>query len=240
MTTHDTPTVVLVHGAFADASSYAAVIPDLLDDGLRVVVPPNPLRSLAGDSAYIASVVRQIEGPVLLVGHSYGGAVITVAGSEANVVGLVYLAGYALDEGETLDELNAHASATDLGSGLISWSYPRADGSTGTEFTVDPARFDALFAAGVDTQLTRLLAVGQRPLAAELFSERATAAAWKSKPAWGVVASSDQTINPEIERFGYSRAGMTVTEVDSSHLVMLADPKSVVDVIRAALRSVSV
>jgi hypothetical protein len=100
-------------------------------------------------------------------------------------------------------------------------------------------RLDALFAAGVDPQLTRLLAVGQRPLATELFAEKASAAAWKSKPAWGIVATSDKTIHLEIERFGYSRAGMTVTEVDSSHLVMLADPKAVVEVIREAVRSTS-
>ena len=237
MTTPTAPTVVLVHGAFADAGSFAAVVPDLLDDGLRVVVPPNPLRSLAGDAAYIASVVRQIEGPVLLAGHSYGGAVIGVAGTEDNVVGLVYLGGFALDEGESLDELNSHGPATDQAGALVRWSYPRADGSTGTEVTVDPAQFGTVFGAGVDPQLARLLAVGQRPLAAELFAEKAGAAAWRTKPSWGVVSTGDRIIHPDVERFGYSRAGMTVTEVDASHLVMLAEPKAVVEVIRDAVRA---
>ena len=235
-----TPTVVLVHGAFADSASFASVVPELLGDGLDVVVPAVPNRSLVGDSAYIASVVRQINGPVLLVGHSYGGAIITVAGVEANVVGLVYLAGYALEEGESLGELQGGFPDSDLATALVYRPFPTVGAEDGTDVYVDVERFPDVFAAGVDAELARVLAVSQRPLAGAAFAEKAPAAAWRTKPSWGLVASADRTINPEVERFGYTRAGMTVSEVDSSHLVMLAQPKAVADLIREAVRATTV
>ncbi|SEO35036.1 alpha/beta fold hydrolase [Actinacidiphila rubida] len=228
------PTVVLVHGAFADASSYASVVPELLADGFPVVAPAVPNRSLTGDAAYVASVVRRIPGPVILVGHSYGGAVITVAGTEENVRGLVYLAGYALEEGESLGELQGRFSDSDLADALVYAPFPVEGQEDGTDVSVDVERFPEIFAADVDPVLARVLAVTQRPLAARAFGEAAPVAAWRSKPSWGLVASSDRTINPEVERFGYQRAGMTTVEVDSSHLVMLAHPKSVVALIREA------
>ena len=231
------PTVVLVHGAFADSASFAAVVPPLLDAGLAVVVPAVPNRSLVGDAAYIASVVRQIDGPVLLVGHSYGGAVITVAGVEENVVGLVYLAGYALTEGESLGELQGRFPDSDLATALVYRTYPVEGGPDGTDVYVDVAKFPRVFAAGVDAGLARALAVSQRPLAGAAFAEPASAAAWRTRPSWGLVSASDRTINPEVERFGYGRAGMTVREVDSSHLVMLAHPEAVVDLVREAVRA---
>lgn len=231
------PTVVLVHGAFADAASFAAVVPELLDDGLRVVVPAVPNRSLSGDAAYVASVVRQVGGPVLLVGHSYGGAVITVAGVEDAVVGLVYLAGYALEEGESLGELQGRFPDSPLADALVYRPYPVPGREDGTDVYVDVEQFPSIFAAGVDERLARVLAVSQRPLAGAAFGEPASAAAWRTKPSWGLVASADRTINPDVERFGYERAGMTTTEVDSSHLVMLAHPKEVTDLIREAVRT---
>ena len=233
----DTPTVVLVHGAFADASSFARIIPALLED-TEVVAVAGPNRSLSGDAAYVSSVVRQIDGPVLLVGHSYGGAVITVAGVEENVVGLVYLAGYALDEGESLGGLQARFPAPPLAEALVYTPFP-VEGSDepGTDVSVDVARFPDIFAPDVDPGLTRVLAVSQRPLAAAAFAEEAPAAAWKTKPAWGVVASADRAINPDVERFGYERAQMKITEIESSHLVMHAHPGEVVGVIREALAS---
>ncbi|MFF2079018.1 esterase/lipase family protein [Kitasatospora sp. NPDC058162] len=245
MTTNDTPTIVLVHGAFADASSFARVIPELLADGLKVVAPAVPNRSLLGDSAYLASVVRQIPGPVVLVGHSYGGAVITVAGTEENVKALVYLAGYALEEGESLGELQGRFPASELASALVYTPFPLegTDGQgtdgQGTDVSVEVDRFPAIFAADVDPALAGVLAVSQRPLAAAAFGEAAPAAAWRSKPSWGLVAAADRTINPEVERFGYRRAGMTTVEVDSSYLVMLAHPEQVADLIRAAVRSLT-
>ncbi|MTD16897.1 alpha/beta fold hydrolase [Nakamurella sp. YIM 132087] len=233
------PTVVLVHGAFADASSFAAVIPLLLDAGVDVLAPAVPNRSLLGDSAYISSVVAQIPGPVLLVGHSYGGAVITVAGTTDNVVGLVYLAGYALEEGESLGELQGRFPDSDLASALVYTPFPVPGQEDGTDVSVDIARFPAIFAHDVDPSLARILAHSQRPLAALAFGETAPAAAWKTRPSWGTVSSADHTINPDVERFGYERAGMKVTEIDSSHLVMLAHPQQVVDVVLEAVAATS-
>ncbi|MCX4460973.1 alpha/beta hydrolase (plasmid) [Streptomyces sp. NBC_01340] len=240
MSGSENPTVVLVHGAFADASSYARVIPELTARGLDVVAPAVPNRSLIGDAAYIASIVRQIPGPVVLVGHSYGGAVITVAGVEDNVKALVYLAGYALEKGESLGELQGRFPDSDLASALVYTPFP-IEGSTtpGTDVSVQIDKFPSIFAADVDPDLAAVLAVSQRPLAAQAFSEEAPAAAWKTKPSWGLVSSSDHTINPEVERFGYQRAGMTTVEVDSSHLVMLAHPGRVADLIEEAVRSTS-
>ncbi len=229
------PTVVLVHGAFADAASFAPVVSRLLAGGHRVVVPAVPNRSLLGDAAYVASVVGQIDGPVLLVGHSYGGAVITVAGTAENVVGLVYLAGYALEEGESLAELQGGFPDSDLAQALVYRPFPVDGGPDGTDVYVDVAQFPAVFAAGVDPGLAAVLAVSQRPLAGAAFAEKATAAAWKQRPSWGLVAAADRTINPEVERFGYRRAGMTVREVDSSHLVMLAHPDAVADLVGEAV-----
>ncbi|MCX5401876.1 alpha/beta fold hydrolase [Streptomyces sp. NBC_00102] len=239
MPTSDSPTVVLVHGAFADASSFARLIPELTERGLDVVAPAVPNRSLIGDSAYIASVVRGIAGPVVLVGHSYGGAVITVAGEEENVKGLVYLAGYALEEGESLGELQGRFPDSDLASALVYTPFP-VEGSDepGTDVSVLPESFPAVFAHDVEPGLAKILAVSQRPLAARAFAEQAPAAAWKTKPSWGLVASSDHTINPEVERYGYRRAGMTTVEVDSSHLVMLSHPGDVADLIEKAVLSV--
>ena len=228
------PTVVLVHGAFADAASYAEVVPELLADGLQVVVPANPNRGLIGDSAYIASVVRQIDGPVVLVGHSYGGAVITVAGIEDNVKALVYLAGYCLEEGETLTDLQGRFPDSPLATALVYKTYPTG-GDPGTDVYVDVAKFPEIFAAGVDPNLAKILAVGQRPLAAAAFTEKASAAAWKTKPAWGSVSSNDMCINPDVERFGYKRGGVNTIEIPSSHLVMLSHPKEVADLIRSAI-----
>jgi pimeloyl-ACP methyl ester carboxylesterase len=242
MTASDKPTVVLVHGAFADASSFARVIPELLDRGFDVVAPAVPNRSLIGDAAYVAELVRQIPGPVILVGHSYGGAVITVAGVEDNVRALVYLAGYALEKGESLGELQGRFPDSDLASALVYTPFVMEDSTSrteGTDVTVQPDRFPAIFAADVDPKLASVLAVSQRPLAAQAFTEAAPAAAWKTKPSWGLVSSSDHTINPDVERYGYERAGMTTVEVDSSHLVMLSHPRRVVALIEEAARATS-
>jgi pimeloyl-ACP methyl ester carboxylesterase len=238
MSRSDNPTVVLVHGAFADASSFARVIPELTARGMKVVAPAVPNRSLLGDSAYIASVVRQIPGPVVLVGHSYGGAVITVAGAEDNVRALVYLAGYALEEGESLGELQGGFPDSDLATALVQTPFP-IEGSTtpGTDVSVRIDAFPPVFAADVDPRLAAVLAVSQRPLAAQAFAEKAPTAAWRTRPSWGLVSAADHTLNPDVQRYGYQRAGMTTVEVDSSHLVMLAHPERVVELIEEAVRA---
>jgi pimeloyl-ACP methyl ester carboxylesterase len=231
-------TVVLIHGAFADASSFAKLVPELLDSGIKVLAPAVPNRSLTGDAAYISSFIRTIEGPVLLVGHSYGGAVITVAGAEENVKGLVYLSGYALDEGESLGQLQGGFPDSDLAQALVYTKFAIPGAEDGTDVSVDIEKFPAVFAHDVDPELAKVLAVSQRPLTGLAFGEPAPVAAWKTKPSWGVVSTSDHTINPDVERFGYQRAGAKVTEIDSSHLVMLSHPKEVADIIREALASI--
>lgn len=233
------PTIVLVHGAFADAASWAPVTRTLLDQGYTVRVPAVPNRSLLGDAAYIRSVIEHIDGPVLLAGHSYGGAVITVAGVADNVVGLVYVSGYALAEGESLGELQGGFPDSDLAQHLVYTPFPVDGGEDGTHVSVEIAAFPDVFAHGVPLETAEVLAVSQRPLAALAFGEPAPVAAWKTKPAWGIVSSSDHTINPDVERFGYTRAGLrSVVEIDAPHLVMQSHPAEVARVITDAIAEI--
>ncbi|MFB2555947.1 alpha/beta fold hydrolase [Herbiconiux liangxiaofengii] len=230
------PTIVLVHGAFADAASWAPVTLELLNRGYTVHVPPVFNRSLIGDSAYIKSFVEQIDGPVILAGHSYGGAVITVAGVASNVIGLVYVSGYALDEGESLGQLQGGFPDSLLAANLVYSPYPIEGADPGTDVSVKIDAFEEVFAAGVPSDTARVLAVGQRPLAAVAFSETAPVAAWKTKPSWGIVSSADHTINPDVERFGYKRAGARkVVELDAPHLVMQTNPAEVARFITDAI-----
>lgn len=231
-----TPTIVLVHGAFADAASWAPVTKNLLARGYTVAVPPVFNRSLIGDSAYIKSFVEQIDGPVILAGHSYGGAVITVAGVAENVVGLVYVSAYALDEGESLGALQGGFPDSDLAANLVYAPYPIEGAEPGTDVSVKIESFPAVFAAGVPLADAQVLAVSQRPLSAIAFGDNAPVAAWKTKPGWGIVSSADHTINPDVERFGYTRAGLRkVIEIDAPHLVMQTHPTEVADFIVAAI-----
>jgi pimeloyl-ACP methyl ester carboxylesterase len=234
------PTIVLVHGAFADASSWAPVTQRLLAQGHAVAVPPVFNRSLSGDSAYIRSFVEQIDGPVLLAGHSYGGAVITVAGAAENVVGLVFVSAYALDEGESLGQLQGGFPDSELAANLVYAPYPVDGAEPGTDVSVKVEAFPHVFAAGVSDEQAQVLAVSQRPLAAVAFGEPATAAAWKTKPGWGIVAKADNTINPDVERFGYKRAGLRkIIEIESSHLVMLTHPDEVTAFITSAVAEIT-
>ncbi|MFJ5304446.1 alpha/beta fold hydrolase [Streptomyces sp. NPDC088350] len=235
-----TPTVLLVHGAFADAGSWSGVVAELQSHGIPVLAPSNPLRGLASDAAYITSVASQIDGPVVLVGHSYGGALITVAGIAPNVVGLVYVAAYALEEGESLGELQGRFPLSSLVSNLKEWTYPVAGGDTAVEVTIAQDAFPSVFAADVPADVTRILAAAQRPLAAAAFEETAAAAAWKTKPAWALIAGADEAINPEVERFGAKRAGAVIVELEgASHAVAVSRPKEVADLIRDAVRATS-
>jgi pimeloyl-ACP methyl ester carboxylesterase len=236
-----TPTALLVHGAFADAGSWTGVIAELQNHGIPVLAPPNPLRGLASDAAYIAAVASQIDGPVVLVGHSYGGALITVAGTTENVVGLVYVAAYVLEEGESLGELQGRFPDSPLVGNLEQAIYPAVEGAEpAVEVTIRAEAFPAVFAADVPAAVTTVLAVAQRPLAAAAFTETASAAAWRTKPSWALVAGADQAINPEVERFGAKRAGATIVEVEgASHAVAVSQPKKVADLIREAVRATS-
>ncbi|MGW1546959.1 alpha/beta fold hydrolase [Streptomyces sp. NPDC002346] len=240
MTTNPTPTAVLVHGAFADAASWTGVIAELQNHGIPVVAPPNPLRGLVSDAAYIASVAAQIDGPVVLVGHSYGGALISVAGTVENVVGLVYIAAYVTEEGESLGELQGRFPLSPLVGNLQEMTYPVEGAEPAVEVTIKAEAFGDIFAADVPAAVTKVLAVTQRPLAASAFTETASAAAWKTKPSWALVAGADQAINPEVERFGAKRAGATIVEIEgASHAVAVSRPEEVAELIRDAVRATS-
>jgi pimeloyl-ACP methyl ester carboxylesterase len=228
------PTVVLVHGAFADASGWNDVVERLQRRGYPVVAPPNLLRGVLGDAAYVASVLKSIEGPIVLAGHSYGGAVISqaAAGNE-NVKALVYVSAFMPDVGESPAELSMKFAGSDLGTALR--PVPYTDGTTsGTDLYIQDEKFHAVFAADLPASRTRVMAVEQRPVAQAGFAQKATAAAWKTIPSWFVVAKNDKAIAPDLERFEAKRAGSHTVEVDSSHVAMMSHPDLVADQIRKA------
>lgn len=234
------PTVVLVHGAFADSSSWNGVIDLLQEAGVTVTAASNPLRGVAHDSAYVASVLEQIPGPVLLVGHSYGGVVITNAGSMApNVAGLVYVAGLAPDEGEALGALESDSKDSVLLSALIAAQYPSGnEHGTITEFSIDPAKIQEAFAADLPWAQTQVMAATQRPISEVAFTEPTVNPAWKTLPTWSIVPTSDKAAGSDVVRFTAERAGATIVEIDASHVVMMSQPRAVTDVILTALEAV--
>jgi pimeloyl-ACP methyl ester carboxylesterase len=207
---------------------------------MDVRAPAVPLRGISQDSAYIASFLEQVPGPVLAVGHSYGGAVITNAATDAsNVVGLVYVAAFAPEEGETLGEAEGASKDSVLNSALVPLHYPTGDGAeTAVEFAIDPAKFHDAFAADLPTEQTALMAATQRPVAESAFSEPSGPPAWKSLPAWTVVATGDKAAGADVIRSMAERAGATITEVEASHVVMVSQPEAVVDVILTAVAAV--
>jgi pimeloyl-ACP methyl ester carboxylesterase len=235
------PTVVLVHGAFADASSWTGVIERLQAKGVEVTAPANPLRGISIDTAYIASVFQQIPRPVLAVGHSYGGALITNAATRAsNVVGLVYVAAFAPDEGERLGDAEASSKDSLLSSALVPLRYPTGTGGdTATEFAIDPARLRDIFAADLPAQQTAVMAATQRPVSELAFSEPSGTPAWKTLPSWTVVATADKAAGADVIRAMAERAGADITEVEGSHVIMISQPQAVTEVIDAAIAQVS-
>ena len=230
------PTVLLVHGAFADGSHWAAVTAALQDLGIGVTAPANPLRGVAADAAYLAGVVAGIDGPVLLVGHGYGGAVITVAGAAAtdNVVGLVYVAAVAPAEGESLLDIAGRFPDTPLGDALRPVPSPTVNVGAGAELTLDTVRYRDVFAADLPERVTAVAAVAQRPISVAGFEQRAPVAAWRTVPSWFVIAAADHLIHPEAQRFMARRIGADTVEVDASHAVALSRPVEVARHIHAA------
>ena len=231
------PTVALVHGAFADSSSWNGVVEQLLAAGEAVQAVSNPLRGIAADAAYVASAIRQIPGPVLAVGHSYGGAAITNAALPAgNVVGLVYVAAFAPDEGETLGGIEGDSTDSVLNSALVQLQYPAGSGTdTAVELAIDPAQFRQAFAADLPESQTAVMAATQRPVAAAAFGETNGTPSWKSLPSWSVVATGDKAAGADVVRSMAQRAKAEITEVEGSHVIMISQPKAVTDVIRQAL-----
>ncbi|MFK8907659.1 alpha/beta fold hydrolase [Streptomyces sp. YS-3] len=232
------PTVVLVHGAFADASSWSGTIERLHRAGYPVVAPANPLRGLAEDAAYLRGVLATIDGPVVLVGHSYGGAVISgAAAGNSRVKALVYIAAFTPDKGESAGELAGKFPGSTLGAAVNQLPYPLPGGGTGTELVIDQAKYHSQFAADVPAARAAVLAASQRPVATAALDEKARDAAWKTIPSWALVATADKNIPPAAERWMARRAGSSVTEVNASHAVAVSRPGVVTDVILAAARA---
>ena len=235
------PTIVLVRGAFADASSWNGVIERLQQQDYTVVAPANPLRGVAADSAYTASLLDQIDGPVLLAGHSYGGAVITNAATGApNVVGLVFVAAFAPDEGERLGEATSDSKDSILNSALVQYHYPAGpDGQTAVEFAINPALLREAFAADLPAETTALMAATQRPVAAAAFTDASGPPAWKRLPSWAVVATRDKAAGADVVRSMARRAGAGIVEVEGSHVIMISQPQAVTDLILTAAQAVA-
>ena len=229
------PTIVLVHGAFADASSFRGLYDRLLPEDVTIIAPPNPLRGLTGgDGDYLKSVIHEIDGPVLLVGHSYGGSVITAAGTADNVVGLVYISGFAPDEGENLTDLQSRFPAP----GIIPYVVEHELPGGGKEFTLAPEGFHESFCADIPADDAAFYAISQRPLAGVALSESAPTPAWRTRPVWAVLPTADRCIDPGVHRFSYDRMGATVTEIDgSSHVAMVSHPKEVAEVVMTAVHA---
>jgi pimeloyl-ACP methyl ester carboxylesterase len=233
-------TVVLVHGAFADASSWSGVIADLQAKGIAVTAPPNPLRGIAADSAYLASVLEQIDGPVVAVGHSYAGAIISNAAAEAgNVVALVFVAAFAPEDGEILGQVAPTSKDSILGTVQVTRQYPAPDGGRAVEITIDPAGFRGAFAADLPAEQAAVMAATQRPIAELAFTEPNGPPAWKRLPSWAVVATADKAAGTDLVRSMAERAGATITEVDASHVVLVSQPQAVTDVILEAVAAVA-
>ena len=219
--------VVLVHGAFADGSGWKPVADILRKDGYKVSIVQEPETSLADDVAATNRVLDQQSGPAVLVGHSYGGAIITETGNNAHVASLVYVAAFAPDEGEQLGQL------TGTNPPAAKSIEPTSDGY----LLIEQAKFPKDFAADLPLAEAQFMAISQVPINAKIFATPITTVAWKTKPSYGIVATQDRMINPNLERSMYKRAHAQVTEVKGSHAIFLSQPRAVAEVIERAARS---
>ena len=225
------PNIVLVHGAWADGSSWSAVIERLQADGYTVTAPQFPESSLAADVDRLRQVLDRQDGPTIVAGHSYGGQIITALGTDApNVVGLVYIAAFGLDEGESIGALAAQGPPTpalahlDIDKQGFAW-VPEDD-------------FVHHFAADIDPVTARVMYAVQQPLATSIFEDVMGAPAWKSHPSWFMVANGDQAIPPDAERQFARRMGATTVEVSTNHVAMVSHPDEVVQLIETAAEAV--
>jgi pimeloyl-ACP methyl ester carboxylesterase len=222
------PGVVLVHGAYADGSSWSEVIERLQDAGLAAAAVQNPLTSLADDVAHTRRILALQDGPVILAGHSFAGTVITEAGTDPRVAGLVYIAARAPDAGEDFAALAQKFPAPPASAGLV-----YAGGFGG--LTEDAFGND--FANGVDPARARVLYAAQGRVSESLFREKTTVAAWRSKPSWYAISQQDRTISPELQRFLANRMNATTVEIDSGHLSLITHPHEVTQLILSATRA---
>jgi pimeloyl-ACP methyl ester carboxylesterase len=234
------PTIVLVHGAWADASSWSPVIKRLQSDGYTVYAPPNPLRGIASDSAYLASFLKTIPGPIVLVGHSYGGAVITnAATSDPEVKALVYVDAFIPDQDQTILQLVSAESGSYLHADKSTFNFvPFGTGVGDVDLYVLPTVFPGAFANGLSPRLAAELAASQRPLALSALKELSGPPAWRTIRSWSVIGTQDHVIPPAEQVAMSTHAGARITEIDAPHLSMLADPADVTHVIVKAAHTV--
>jgi len=222
------PTIVLVHGAWADASGWNQEITDLERRGYSVIAPANPLRGLASDATYIRSVLQTVSGPIVLVGHSYGGAVITNAAvGVPNVRALIYIAGFAPDADESVALLEAMNPGSQIGpETLEARPYPLADGGTGTDLYLTKSAFHDTFAGDLSLEITDQMQATQRPFSSEAFGSLSGEPAWKTIRSWYMVATQDHAIPPATQRFMAGRMRAAVIEVNASHVAMMSQPEA--------------
>lgn len=230
------PTVVLLHGAFADGSSWNAVVQRLQHDGYHVIAPPNTLRGIPQDSTYLNSLLKTIKGPVVLVGHSYAGEVISQAAAGLdNVKALVYINAIMPDKGESFASLSSKFALAPLTTALKQVPFRNGDGTTGTDVYIQPDKLHATFAQDLSQQQTSIMASTQRPIAQSAFTDKLTEAAWRDKPVYVLVGKQDRAINPSLERYEAKRAHARKTvEIDSSHVSLVSHPQAVTDLVVTA------
>jgi pimeloyl-ACP methyl ester carboxylesterase len=232
-------TVVLVHGGWADSTGWNAEIKALRSRGYNVIAPANPLRGLSSDADYIRSVLKTIDGPIVLVGHSYGGAVISNAAvGVPNVKALVYIAAFAPDKGDSLAQLVTMNPGTQITpDALIERPYPLADGKSGVDLYLRHNIFREAFAGDLPKSTTNLMWATQRPFSVAAFTEPSGDPAWKSVPSWYLVATNDHAIPPKTQEFMAQRAGSHVERVKASHVPMQSQPKATTDLILKAVKA---
>jgi pimeloyl-ACP methyl ester carboxylesterase len=233
------PTVVLVHGAFADSSSWNGVVKKLKKDGYPVVAAANPLRGLSSDAASVKALLAGIDGPVVLVGHSYGGAVITNAayGSD-KVKALVYADAFLPDKGENANELASRFPGSVIAGVLRPVPITNPDGSKDVDLYIDQSKFHKAFAADVPARTAELMAVTQRPGTGTALNDTSGEPAWKTIPSWALVGSNDQIIPRKAQLYMAERAKAHIEEVRSSHAVSVSHPDAVTRLIEKAARTV--
>ncbi|MGB0097005.1 MAG: alpha/beta hydrolase [Solirubrobacteraceae bacterium] len=234
------PTIVLVHGGWADASGWNAEVAALERLGYPVIAPANPLRDLASDSAYIRSILKTVTGPIVLVGHSYGGAVITNAAvGVPNVKALVYIAGFAPDTGESLAQLVTMNPGSEIMQNVIARNYPLAGGGEGTDLYLTEHGFETAFASDLPKLVADRMSAEQRPFSQDAFAAKSGPPAWKAIPAWYLVSTEDHAIPPKTQEFMAARAHAHTYYVAASHVLMISHPAETLKVTLAAARSVS-
>jgi pimeloyl-ACP methyl ester carboxylesterase len=228
MTMETKPSIVFVHGIWADGSSFTKLIPALQAEGHEVIAAQYGLDTLAGDVAAVKSALGRVSSPVILVGHSYGGTLITAAGTDPRVAALVYIAALAPDADETSQSQQSKFPVTEV--------FSHVDVADGRVWMTPDGI--ATFAGDLPEQEQKVVWATHAAPAADLFTQKAAGIAWKSKPSWYIVANKDRTVQPELQRFVAKRMGATIFETESSHVPMLSQPGFVLDVIRKAAKAV--